>query len=224
MTSLRTPAVAVLFATLVAVATPAQEFRVKGAQYVKDGAEFTELFPKLIAEPLSQEEIDLFLGAIDPIVDWAKTHTDEWKTMNEGESEGRIERIKALGVWGEAELAPEEFVALVFKLQQAQHTTERGLEGEIQGLEASLQGLRPMAEDPAIEPAKKEEMAKAVAMLEEMLAAFRNYPKENIRLYEANKERVDRGLARFAGIAEKAEGGEPGQDGDDKREEPGEDR
>lgn len=176
------------------------EERVVGSKIISQQSSNEESWLSVIALPLTHSELDLFFANFDAIERWAKAHQKEWSAANSHE------HVRQFGVWKKVDMTADEWIALVIKLLQAQYVAKGGLDVAVAEAKKTVQDSESLLQDPDLPEENKQEIKTALSNLKEMITKSENYPSENLRIYEANKAKIDDAFVRLYRIGKTKEG------------------
>ena len=171
--------------------------RVKGAELINTQSSAEEFAPALQGLPFNQQEVDLFLGAIEHLERWALKNIRAWNSV--AGAQNSLEALKGLGAWKSSSITWKEFFAVSIKLghARAMHAGEVDLDAMKRSLKTNeeLLGSKYSSEQD------KQSYKKRLAEVRQEIASFNNYPAANLTLYEKNKGRIDKALMRVESLS-----------------------
>ncbi|MBF0217344.1 MAG: hypothetical protein HQL30_10175 [Candidatus Omnitrophica bacterium] len=187
--------ISLLFMAAAAVAAPRvfAAYKVAGAELLGGGVSFDDAYPGIIGLPLTQEEVDLFIGAIGPIEEWVGLNSAAWNAV--GSSGDFLKDLKILPVWETLGLGGAEFMTVLVKINTARDISSGTLSAA--KMKEQLERYRAHLNDNGLFIGDLAVIKQQITNLEKVVEALEKYPTENIRIYEANKATIVAGVDRF---------------------------
>lgn len=186
-----------LYSLVIFVGTPLlRAERTAGAELVEDAGDVASILYDLAAEPLEKREIERFLTATGPVLEWADENVNLW--LEADASDRPLDVIRSFAIWKSVELSGSEFVATLAKLMFLREYLQepellKGLKGEIKQMEAVVAENR-------LSPFVLEMARKEIAEKQRLVDLLEGNVPRNVKLYKAEQERIDFDLDRFEGI------------------------
>tara|TARA_B110000037_G_scaffold220802_1_gene289771 strand:+ start:88 stop:681 length:594 start_codon:yes stop_codon:yes gene_type:complete len=174
----------------------AQEERVAGASLIGEASELESVLLDVVANPLTQSEVDLFVSDADAVLGWAELNSDLW--LSAERSENPVTLIKSFQVWGEVEIRFSEFMAVVSKLMFLEEVGAE--EVDVLGMRQELENMRGFIESGQVPAEAIAQVSQMVVDLEKMLYLMESVVPSCRPVFEKNLEIVGPFLERLQTI------------------------
>ncbi|MEM9158628.1 MAG: hypothetical protein AAGB46_06225 [Verrucomicrobiota bacterium] len=175
-----------------------KEQRVGGVELLEDQSDVEDVMFDVLAFPLTEEELELFLGGADSVLDWAEDHPNEW--VSAGESLEPLVAVRELKVWRREDLDADEFSLLLAKVLftlelQADTNSVEGMKKELAEMEMDLR-------DTSIPAEHRELIREGYEQFEQLIGLAEKVGPVNRAVYLKHQDRVDALMLRFDAVGE----------------------
>jgi len=172
--------------------------RVAGAGLVQQGAEINDLSFELNKLPITRDEAELLIKAVETISEWNKANPGLWpwaKTVKPTSVDSAIENLE---VWRKAGVTYQEFIALCVKFNFTRDVhSGRVTAGLADAYIRRLESVREMHAS-SMTKEQMDGIEKSLEYYKKMLASIESYPPDNLKIYEPHKENLEKALIRLA--------------------------
>ncbi len=170
--------------------------RVAGASLLEKAKRVEDVLYDLLAQPLTQAEVDLFLQHAGSVLTWAEANAEEWLAADE--SENPLETIRGFAIWNQVDVSSAEFVSLVGKLMFAKEFSDDPM-NEL-ALKQEMAQISAMYNSGQLTEQQAQQVKEVMAQMTGLLKVLQNGAQENVMLYKKNKTDIDAALDRFEAI------------------------
>ncbi len=172
--------------------------RVSGSLLIETASDLELVLLDVVAQPLSQGEIDLFLADADAILGWAEGNANLW--LSAEDAEDPVALIKTFPVWQGVDISYSEFMGVVSKLMFLDEIEVE--EVDLDGMKQELQGMRGFVASGQVPPEALPQVKEMVENLEKMLFLVESVVPRNRPIFEQNRVKVSPYLKRLQAIEE----------------------
>ena len=187
-------AASIVFSAFFAEASEAA--RVAGASIVEKASRVEDVLYDLLAQPLTQEEIDLFLKHAATVLQWAEENSKEWLAADE--SDNPLATIRTFDIWNQVDVTSSEFVSLVGKLMFAKEFSDDPMNE--MALKQEMAQMSAIYNSGQLTPEQETQVREVMAQMTGLLKVLQNGAEQNVVLYKKNKTDIDAALDRFEAI------------------------
>ncbi len=170
--------------------------RVAGTGLVEQAGSVEAILYDLAAERLERKEIDWFLVAADPVLDWAEEHVGRWLEADAAKEPLAV--IRSFAIWADVDLSGSEFVATLVKLMFLREFMEEP--GQLKSLKSEIKQMEAVVAENRLSPFVLDLARKEIADKRQLVALLQGNTPRNVKLYKAQQERIDPVLDRFEEI------------------------
>lgn len=175
-----------------------QAERVGGARMIESSSGLESVLLDVVAQPLVQSEIDLFLVDVEAVLTWAEENGALW--LSAEEAENPIALIKSFRIWEQVDMSYAEFVAVVSKLMFLEELNVEEFDlADMKKEYANIQGFLASGQVP------EEALSQVEAMLDDlgrMVYLVESVVPVNLPVYTKNRSQVSSYLKRLQAIEE----------------------